>query len=538
MAKQYTLEEVKEIVYSGKVDTYNLSDLIISLKDYDFNNDIRNIFISLSQNENLPETIRVNFKNVVESYSGIDAPVITNEEKKEEVAFKEPEITKLPTENQQDIQHYKPAPRVGYQGNDEEISLENDAILGGLVAYASFRGMKVLSSNPGLNGKPEISFELNYESKPYIDNLLLSLHENKDDINVDLTRVSSSGQEMLTIDIDNPELSQQELQEKSKKLFNDVNNIIKETDEKKNYEAMMPDHLKALKDKFHGDDPNIPNEDFKVGYSRSNGENTYYLVANSKEQAIELAELMGYEVKKDRGGNVFEVDTKGQSMEGSKLDTVSENVNEIDELKETENGISDVDINYNNKHYGDEQYDQIEEFIANSKDPDTMSVIQIDVPDATPNQRIVNLASEDGARRTIVFNDGKDFDNYTLPKIAEAYGNGTTIDKDNATKTEYGNGKSGYDVLSSDNNYLRMNNFDSSVVENVDNSLSSHMTKEENSNELSNSNVKSNAYSKKLGTYPTNTTNSEAANTSFAALAVFVLVMTLGFGVIYLLFGG
>lgn len=538
MAKQYTLDEVEEIVYTGQVNRYNLADLVNSLKEYEFNNNIKNIFISLSNNENLPEEIRDNFKRAVESYDSIGNNAIENE--LNEQVINETVHSYEPEKEEPNKEIVRRPNRVyGYQGNDEdEISLENDAILGGLMATAAAKGLTVLSNNPGLTGDPEISFELDNDSKPYIDNMLLEMYDNKDDVNVEMSRISSTGQEVLTLKIDDPTLSQKQLEEKSRQLFTNVNNIIKETDDKKDYEAKMPSELKALKDKFHNDDPKIPNEDFKIGYSRNAGENTYYLIANSKEQAIELAELMGYDVKKDRGGNVFELDDKGQSMEGSKLDVASENVNEIDEVKDKENGISDLDIDYNNRHYADENYQQIETFIANSKDPSKMDVIQIDVPDATPNQRIVSLASEDGIRQTIVFNDGKEFDNYTLPKISESYGSGSTIATDNATKIEYGNGKAGYDALSSNNTYLRMNNFDSTVIDNVDNSLSGYKTNENTESYGSNTNTKSNAYSKKLGTYPTSNTNYDAAKTSFATLIVFILVLALGFAVIYLMFGG
>lgn len=516
---KYTLEEVKQIVASGKVNTTNLTDIIASLKDVEYNEDIRQIFIGLSNNMNLPEELREKFREVVESYSVIEG-------KKDEVVLVEP--------MKETVKPYSNRP-VGYREKDDSISLENDVVLGGLIASAATKGIKVLSSDPGLNNNGEISFELDNNSKPYLDNLLLTLHDNKDDINVDMTRVQSTSQEKLTIKVDNPNLSQEELMQKSNEMFNKVNEIITTTDKDKDYESLMPPHLQALKDKFHNDDPNIPDADFTIGYSRENGDVTYYIIADSKEEAIEIAELMGYEIKEDRGGNVFEIDDKDMSLEGSKLDTESINVNEIDEVKETENGISDVPVDYNDKHYGDEEYERIEKFISNTSDPSTMSVIQIDAPDNTPNQRIVTLASEDGTRETIIFNNGKDFDNYTLPKIANAYGQGTTIDSETATKTEYGNGKSSYDALSSDNTYLRVNNFSTDVINNVDNTLSTYKTT--NSIE-ENSYTNSNSYAKKLGTYPTKSNYNEAANTNFLALIIFILVLLIGVGIIYMMFGG
>lgn len=544
MAKQYTLDEVKNIVYSGNVNTSNLTDIMSSLKDYNFNGEIKDIFVQLSNSSNLPDAIRVNFKNFIDSYTEeLEAePIkitestdnetghtgteeIKVEEKTEEIEFKPVDVVSLPQEEEKEDVKIQ---------EESSISLANDAILGGLMGYATFKGIKVVASNPGLTRSPSISFELDEKSKPYIDNLLLELYGAKEDTKVEMSRIASTGQEVLTIDIDKKDLTQEELQEKGKQMFAEVQSVLENTDAKKDYESLMPDELKALKDKFVNDDPNIPSEDFKVGYTCENGEHAYFLVANSKEEALDLAEQMGYQVREDRGGNVFELDTEGKNMEGTKLEKITEDINSLDEVKDTENGISDVDIDYNNRHYDSEDYKKIEDFIMDGKDPSTMSVVQIDVPDATPNQRVVNLASDDGTRETIVFNNGKEFDNYTLPKIAETYGNGSSIDRENAKKIEYDNGKAGYDALSSDNTYLRMNNFDASTIDGVDNTLSPYM--KEDTTVMSN--TKTNAYVKSLGSYPTkDSSNEEAAKTSFAILLVFILVMVIGFIVVYLVVG-
>lgn len=419
--------------------------------------------------------------------------------------------------------------------NDDVLSLENDEVLGALTAYATFQGLKVVGSNPGVTGVPQISFELDEVSKPYIDNLLLELYkDDKDNLDVNLTRVAATKKELLTITLDDLNMSQEAIKQQGKAMFQRINDIMHKTKENVDYEEKMPLALRSLKDKFHNDDPSIPNEDFKVGYSRSNGENSYYIVANSKEQAVELAELMGYDIKEDRGGNVFEVDTNGLSMEGSKLDVASENVNELDEMKTAEHGVSDVDVNYNNKHFEDANYQAIDDFIDNSRDPSTMAVIQVDVPSATPNQRVVSLASEDGTRRTVIFNNGDDFDKYTLPKIADKYAEGTTISGDNTQTVKFENGRCGYEALSSDNTYLRLNNYDSGTVNEVNRSLEAYNAKVIPISAAK----KENERQKTIGTYPTRPTTAQAANTSFVALLVFVVVLVVGFGVIYLLFGG
>lgn len=540
MSKQYTLDEIKDIVSNGIVTTTNLTDIISSLKDYDYNSEIRKIFINLSNNKGLPETVRVNFRNFVDSYDELYKPkeeqvVVMKEPIKEEakvteeVVFEQPVITTI--NNEPVVEEPKK--------KEDAISLENDAVMGGLIAYAATKGLKVISNNPGINGTPEISLELTYESKPYIDNLLLSLYDNKEDMNVEMKRIPTSGKEVLSLSVDNPNLTSQELQEQGKKMFTSITEVIKDTDKEKDYEKQMPPELKSLKDKFVNDDPNIPNKDFKVGFNYTNGIKNFYLVADSKEEAIEISELMGYDVKKDRGGNVFEIDTGDKNMTNTKLDKVTEDINSIDEVKDTEVGISDVDINYNNKHYNNENEATVIDFIEESKDPDNMSVVQIDVPTSSPNQRVVNLASEDGTRKTVVFNNGKDFDDYTLPKVAESFAKDSGVNRENTNKVNEGNNKSSYDALSNDNTYLRMNNFDDSTVDKVDDYLQNYMV-DEKENENDNSMGKAPQKTLGPGPYgeprPTNN-NKESAKVSASAIILFTAIVIVGILLVAVVYG-
>jgi hypothetical protein len=512
----------------GMISVNNIKDVLICLKDLEYNAEIRNILVALTNNPSLPEEIRESLKEVIK----VNADEITKEEPILVGDNNQSQVTKAEQPSQTVVRR----PQVGVSNREEEgISLGNDVLLGAVVGYAANRGIKVLSSDPGIVKNGEISFELDNESKPYIDNLLLSLYDQMDDVKVGMKRIASSGKEVLTLAIDNPGLSEAEIRQRSNEMFAKVNEVLHNTDKNKDYEEKMDPKLRALKDKFHNDDPNIPNEDFEIGYSRTAGENTYYIIANSKEQAIEVAELMGYEIKEDRGGNVFEVKDE-PNMTGSKLDEASTPVDYIDEVKDVDDGLADIPVDYNDRHYGDNEYNRIEDFIRTNTDPSTMAVVQIDVPVAASNQRVVTLASSDGTRETIVFDNGSEFDAHTLPRIANAYGEGTTIDNSNATTIEYGNGKSGYDALSSDNTYLRLNNFDSSTIGTVDESLSAY--KKNGEEQTYNQNTNAKAYSKTLGSYPTTTTNNQAANTNFFALVVFVLVLAIGFGVIYLMFGG
>lgn len=524
MREMYTLEEVKQMIANGWVNASNLTDVISSLLSYEFNDETKEIFENLANNENLPNAVRTNLRNVVDSYNEIVGENNKNSsvEQEEEFTFKEPEISKISTGETK-----------SQESAGDEISLENDASLGSLVANASNKGIRVVSSNPGLTDTPEISLELTHESKPYIDNLLLELYQNEKDIAVDMTRINSTNQEVLTIRANDKGVSEEELRKKGKEVFDSVNDIINQTDKEKDYEKLMPGELKGLKDKFVNDDPNIPNQDFTVGYSNNNGETNFYLIADSKQEAIEISELIGFKIKEDRGANVFELDTDDRNMDGTKLDKASFDVDEIDEVKDSKRGLPSIDVDYNDKYYDSEDSLKVINFIKDNQDPMDMAVVQIDVPFDNPNQRIVNLASSDGTREAIVFDNGEEFDAYTLPKVAEAFGAEASIDRNNVTKVEYENGKASYEALSSNNNYLRMNNYDSATVDQVNNSLDQYMSSEL---EESRSMEKESSYVKTLGTYPTS--NPESAKTSFLTLVVFILVMAIGFGIIYWFYGG
>ena len=477
MPRKYTLEEIKTMLKLGMIGVNNIKDVLICLKDLEYNAEIRNILVALTNNPGLPEEIRESLKEVIKA----NVTEITEEKENALVTDdNQPQVTV----EEQPTQTVVRRPQVGVPSREEEgISLGNDVLLGAVVGYAANRGIKVLSSDPGIVKNGEISFELDNESKPYIDNLLLSLYDQMDDVKVGMKRIASSGKEVLTLSVDNPELSEAEIRQRSNEMFAKVNEILHNTDKNKDYEEKMDPKLRALKDKFHNDDPNIPNEDFEIGYSRTAGENTYYIIANSKEQAIEVAELMGYDIKEDRGGNVFEIEDE-PNMTGSKLDEASTPVDYIDEVKDVDAGLTDIPVNYNDKHYGDNDYSMLESLTKSGK-----GEFEVYTPDATSNQRVVAIGDS-----TIVFDDGQAFDNYVSGRFQPGDGENMQMGSFDGTTTEYsyGNNEPEY--------------------------------------------TKSNPYVKTLGTYPTR--NNQSANTNFFALVVFVLVLAIGFGVIYLIFGG
>jgi len=459
-----------------------------------------------------------------------------------ETLVEEPVVTE-PVMDEELIGVGRPVTRYAVENGSEEISLVNDAMLGAITALAIAKGIKIIKGNIGVDGTPEISFELNNESKPYLDHILGELYGDvTNNLDVSMTKVNLSGQELLTVKLNEENLTLEEIEQKKQEMFAKVHEIIEKTDKEKDYESTMPLELRELKDKFHADDPEIPKDkDFEIGYSHKNGENTFYIVADTKIEAKEIAELIGYEVKEDKKGGVFELDTNGvtkANLEGTKLAQNADNLNDIEEVKgPNEQGLTEADVNYNDRHYGDDDYTDratIINFVSENKDPDQMAFVRID---EVGDQRIVNCVSANGTRESLVINDGKDFDNHDVPKIIEAFGKESGVEPNNTEISRNPNGTSNYQALSGDNTYFMMNNYNNETVAKAASQMNEYAPKAEILN-LSNTDVKT--YEKKLGVHPSlrnDSNNEQAAKVSVAPLIAFVGFTLIMLVIIFIIFG-
>lgn len=182
------------------------------------------------------------------------------------------------------------------------------------------------------DGVPRISFEINNFSKEYLDNLMLQLYNNpKNGLGFDMTKLGTTKEELFTIYMNDPSQSLEDVEKKTSDLLNKVEDIVLSTKNDKNYEEMMPDNLKNLKEQFTNDAPDIPqNENYRIGYLNTEGTDNFYLMAGSKNQAIRLTEEMGFTPRKYAGNGVVEIDTDGKNMNGTKLEQASENINNMD----------------------------------------------------------------------------------------------------------------------------------------------------------------------------------------------------------------
>lgn len=172
--------------------------------------------------------------------------------------------------------------------------------------------------------EPHITFDNTKKAKNVIDNLMLNLYQNAKDIpnlGFDLTKLWTTGEEFFTVSL----ASGQPLNNNSiMDMFQNVEKIVDNTEKDKNYEELLPSNLQNMKALYSGHTPDVPNENFRIGYVNVNGEDNFYVVSSSKEKSIRLTEEMGFIPRTIGESNVVSIDTGKQNPE--KIDAVSEDL--------------------------------------------------------------------------------------------------------------------------------------------------------------------------------------------------------------------
>lgn len=172
--------------------------------------------------------------------------------------------------------------------------------------------------------EPHITFDNTKEAKNVIDNLMLNLYQNAKDIpnlGFDLTKLWTTGEEFFTVSL----ASGQPLNNNSiMDMFQNVEKIVDNTEKDKNYEELLPSNLQNMKALYSGHMPDVPNENFRIGYVNVNGKDNFYVVSSSKEKSIRLTEEMGFIPRTIGESNVVSIDTGKQNPE--KIDAVSEDL--------------------------------------------------------------------------------------------------------------------------------------------------------------------------------------------------------------------
>ncbi len=172
--------------------------------------------------------------------------------------------------------------------------------------------------------EPHITFDNTKEAKNVIDNLMLNLYQNAKDIpnlGFDLTKLWTTGEEFFTVSL----ASGQPLNNNSiMDMFQNVEKIVDNTEKDKNYEELLPSNLQNMKALYSGHTPDVPNENFRIGYVNVNGKDNFYVVSSSKEKSIRLTEEMGFIPRTIGESNIVSIDTGKQNSE--KIGAVSEDL--------------------------------------------------------------------------------------------------------------------------------------------------------------------------------------------------------------------
>ena len=373
--------------------------------------------------------------------------------------------------------------------------------------YAITSGMDPAISNTPSRGA-SISFKIDAASKTYLDHLISEFSQ-FEGINLEFKRQGTTSDEFFTISVPFDNLSMEEFDQKVKNTFDAISATIQSTRKDLDYEHTMSLGMKKVKDRFSNDDPDI-NGDFIIGYIKDDGKDTYYVVADNSKEAEEYARSIGFSIKRDNGGGIYEMDTPVSI--GTKFDEAAVDLSqETDVIK---SGVSDLNI------YGsvsiDGQVNTVTNFIETSG-PEEFSQVEILIPTDNPSQRVVNLNSSSSPNQTLVFTDGEEFDKQVIPAIIDSF---TTTNEDCANNMQITGGDSpATSTLSVDtesNTNLTITGYSTGEVEVIAENIKEETKEKEVELEKS--------YQKTLGTYPT---EEEAAFVSMPVLLVVIVLFVL-----------
>lgn len=311
----YTLDALKNMIESGRVNGNNYQDVLASLTEYNFNDEVADLLLKLSSNESIPASYRDKLKDAVLSYKAV-------------ISSRNSLHDSIDTAEDDEItQMVFPEPIK----NDSEVY--NSMVVNKTVSIATQNGLTVNSCDISKSVKPSISFEIKPDSKPYIDHLLLDMYGSDELISVELSKIKSNNLELLTISVDDRNMNDSLRSEVISNTFNKINEVIETTDRDKDYEALMSDDLRQMKSGFVNDQVDVDMEDYRIGYSSNEGVVSYYVIASSKEKAEDVVERLGYELNDSLGGNTYSIKAK-DNMKNSKLDKAASLMEGIDEVKQ------------------------------------------------------------------------------------------------------------------------------------------------------------------------------------------------------------
>lgn len=541
----YSIDAIYEMIQDGTISVEDLAEYITEVvAEMPPTEDLREFLIAASEymdrkiesgyEVSEPIGVKEMSESIVEEAEVIPKPVFEQPESTSPTPFagtttvEQPEVVVNTYEEPEEVNTIEtPEPVANeypyYESDGNSLDEARNA-MDEVYNYCQTVGMTV--EDISLSGKggrgPYISFEINHESKQYLDHLMNEFYQNNDGISLEFMRDMSNKQEIFTININPENMSREEFFNHVKETFQRIYGVVETTRKDFDYESTMPDGLKEIKDRFTNDDPDI-DQDFTIGYINKDGKDTYYLVADNDALALEYARSIGYEIKSKPGANIHEIDASDTI--GTKLDDAAIALEDDKDVYDISvNGVADLDI------YGDLEQDprvqMIENFIETSNDPHLMCILEVEVPSENPNQRIVRMKTEMGGTDTVVFTDGQSFDNKVLPRVIDTYAENNQIDKQNISVSSPDPlDRASCQVESENNTTFMANGYSSSEV----NKMVGEIESKSQTYSQEQTNEKTNARQKTIGTYPTNTQTNAFVSMPvlFVICILFVLMLAL-----------
>lgn len=310
----YSLELIKEYLEQNKFDELNqVLNHIISVKEHTKTD--YQILKFLEKNPSIAE----DSKEIVSRIRN----QVEDELKSRGVALKDNEEIVEPVKLEDNTNIDKALPlTVGVKN----VTLEERTKLEEYARYLQNRfyeyglTMKEITFN---GGEPHITFLNEPKANNVINNLMIQLNDNKKQkpyVEFELSKLWTTGEETFTLSLlTGGENQNNEIFE----MIEDTLDIVESTDKATNYEEKLSPELTQMKKEFSNHTPDLTNEEgnFCVKNIKENGEDKYYLVAETREDAIAYAKELNLSIKDDQydpNENILPVENSAGSNENLK----------------------------------------------------------------------------------------------------------------------------------------------------------------------------------------------------------------------------
>ncbi len=342
----YSLDLVKEYLEQNKFNELNqVLNYIISVKEH--TKEDYQILMFLEGNSNIAEDSKEKVSNIRKLIE--EELIKRGVPLKEEIKLEEvPEFKEKPKNDEVPL-------KIGMEGVtlEERTKLEEYANYLQNKFYEYGLTMKEITFN---GDEPHITFLNNFQANNIINNLMIQLDDNRKQrpyVEFELSKLWTTGEETFTLSLlTGSENQNNEIFE----MIEDTLKIVESTNDDINYEEELPLKLTEMKKEFSNHTPDLTKEEgkFNIKCIQRNGEDRFYLVADTHKDAKPYAEELNLSVK-DEGydtGRAVEIENiagaNDNLKEAAKVKAEAGNVNVNEKASVKTLGTMPTNINFGN----------------------------------------------------------------------------------------------------------------------------------------------------------------------------------------------